>query len=96
MRVHAIGVKRMSGKAKATGNPFDFSQLTVLKPIEVAASERFSVQGYGYETSDIDVDNEILPSCAGIKFPCQVDLSVETRPGRKGLRSVVTGIKQAA
>ena len=96
MRVHAIGVKRMSGKAKATGKPFDFTQLTILKAVEVSASETFQLQGYGYETCDLDVENESLPKFAGIKFPCQLDLVTSAVPGRRGIRTVITDIKQAA
>ena len=93
MRVKAIGVKRMAGQAKETGRPFDFTQLTILKPIEVTATERFQLQGYGFETSDIDVDNAALPAFAGFSWPCELDLTVETMPGRRGLRSVITGAK---
>lgn len=96
MRVQAIGVKRMSGVGKDSGRPFDFTQLSILKPIEVTASEKFSLQGYGYETSDIDVANEALGKFAGIKFPAILDLVVDTQPGRRGLRSVIVDIKQSA
>ena len=96
MRVYAIGVKRMSGKAKATGKPFDFTQLTILKGIEIIATEHFQLQGYGYETYDLDVDNESLSKFAGIKFPCDLDLVTSTVPGRRGIRTVIIDIKQAA
>lgn len=96
MRVTAIGVKRMSGIGKETGRPFDFSRMTILRPMEVVAGEKFQLSGYGYETADLDVENDALPQFAQIKFPAQLDLVVDTVPGRNGLRSVVTGVKQAA
>lgn len=96
MRVTAIGVKRMSGVGKDSGRPFDFSRMTILRQMEVVAGEKFQLSGYGYETADLDVENEALPQFAQIKFPAQLDLVVDTVPGRNGLRSVVTGIKQAA
>lgn len=95
MRVQAIGVKRMSGIGKDSGRPFDFTQISILKAIDVTASEKFSIQGYGYETSDIDVANEALGKFAGIKFPATLDLVVDTQPGRRGLRSVIVDVKQA-
>lgn len=96
MRVQAIGVKRMSGTGKESGRPFDFTQLSILKGIDVTATERFTLQGYGYETSDLDVANEALPKFAGIKFPAQLDLVVDTQPGRRGLRSVIVDVKVAS
>lgn len=86
----------MSGVGKDSGRPFDFTQLSILKAIEIHAGEKFSIQGYGYETSDIDVSNEALPKFAGIKFPANLDLVVDTQPGRRGLRSVIVDVKQAA
>ncbi len=96
MRVTAIGVKRMSGVGKESGRPFDFSRMTILRQMEPVAGEKFQLSGYGYETADLDVENDALPQFAQIKFPAQLDLVVDTVPGRNGLRSVVTGIKQAA
>lgn len=96
MRVTAIGVKRMSGVGKGSGRPFDFSRMTILRQMEVVAGEKFQLSGYGYETADLDVENDAIPQFAQIKFPAQLDLVVDTVPGRNGLRSVVTGIKGAA
>lgn len=96
MRVQAIGVKRMSGIGKESGKPFDFSRLTILRQIEVAATDKFQLTGYGYETSDLDLANDAMPQFAQVKFPANLDLVVDTVPGRSGLRSVVVGIKQAA
>lgn len=96
MRVYAIGVKRMSGVGKESGKAFDFSRLTILRPIEPAATEKFQMSGYGFETTDIDVENDSVPQFAQIKFPANLDLVVDTVPGRQGLRSVVTGFKQAS
>ena len=95
MRVTAIGVKRISGFVKDSGRPFDFSRMTILRQMEVVAGEKFQLSGYGYETADLDVENDALPQFAQIKFPAQLDLVVDTVPGRNGLRAVVTGIKAA-
>lgn len=96
MRVQAIGVKRMSGIGKESGKPFDFSRLTILRPMETAATEKFQMSGYGFETSDLDLANDAMPQFAQVKFPANLDLVVDTIPGRQGLRSVVVGLKQAA
>lgn len=96
MRVHAIGVKRMSGIGKESGRAFDFSQLEILRPLEVVASEKFTLQGYGYETTKLDLANDALPKFVDVRFPAVLDLVVSTEPGRQGLRSVVTGFTRAA
>jgi len=96
MRVQAIGVKRMSGIGKDSRKPFDFSRLTILRQIEIVANETFQLSGYGYEVSDLDLSNDAIPQFAQVKFPANLDLVVDTVPGRSGLRSVVVGLKQAA
>ena len=96
MRVQAIGVKRMSGVGRESGKPFDFSRLTILRPLEASATEKFQLSGYGFETSDLDLSNEAIPQFAQVKFPANLDLVVDTIPGRQGLRSVVVGVKQGA
>jgi len=93
MRVKAIGVKRMGGIGKESGRPFDFSQLAILKPLEAVATEKFRLQGYGFEVAEIDVDNDSLHKFAGFPFPCDLDLTVDTQPGRSGLRSVIVDAK---
>lgn len=93
MKVQAIGVKRMSGIGKDSGRAFDFSRLSILRPIEVAATEKFQLAGYGFEVSDLDLANEAMPQFAQVKFPCALELIVDTIPGRQGLRSMVVGIK---
>lgn len=96
MRVDAIGVKRMSGNSKESGKPFDFAQLTILKPIEMVASEKFQLQGYGFEISDLEVDKESVTKFAKVKFPCALELQLDTVPGRSGFRTIITGFKEAA
>lgn len=96
MRVNAIGVKRMRGIGKESGRPFDFAQLEILRPMEVTASEKFTLEGYGYETSKLDLAIDCLHKFAEIRFPAVMDLVVTTEPGRSGLRSVVCGFTKAA
>jgi hypothetical protein len=96
MRVTAIGVKRMNGIGKESGRPFDFAQIEILRNIEVVAGEKFTLQGYGYETNKIDLANDCLSKFAEVRFPAVLDLVVTTEPGRSGLRSVVTGFTRAA
>lgn len=95
MRVQAIGVKRMSGIGKETGNPFDFAQIEILRPMENAAKGKFKLEGYGYETLRIDLSNDAIHKFAEVRFPASIDLVIDTIPGRQGLRSVVVGFTRA-
>lgn len=96
MRVHAIGVKRLSGIGKESGRQYDFAQLEILRPMEPVAKKEFRLMGYGFETSKLDCAPDCLDKFRDFRFPCVLDLAVETIPGRNGLRSVVVGARPAA
>jgi len=96
MRVHAIGVKRLSGVGKETGRQYDFAQLEILRPMEPVAKKDFRLMGYGFETSKLDLAPDCLEKFRDVRFPAQLDLAVETVPGRNGLRSVVVGFRNPA
>ncbi|SMB27284.1 conserved protein of unknown function [Sterolibacterium denitrificans] len=91
MKVKVIGVKRLSGVGKESGKPFDFAQISVLRPVEPATSEKFSLEGYGFEVADLDLATDAVAKFRDVRFPAELDLQVDNVPGRKGLRSVVTG-----
>lgn len=93
MRAIVIGVKRMSGVGKESGKNFDFAQVEILRPMEVTASPKFTLVGFGYETSKIDLAVEALDRFRDVRFPSTLELTVDTVPGRQGLRSVVTGFR---
>lgn len=92
MRANVVGVVRLSGIGKESGKPYDFAQVLYLRPIEVSASEKFTLQGYGFEVGKLDLDIDALPQFAQVKFPAQLDLVVDNVPGRSGLRAVISGI----
>lgn len=91
MKVHAIGVMRMSGIGKDSGKPYDFAQLVVLNPIEPAAKDNFNLVGYGFETSKLDMKVDAVRSFAGVSFPCVIEVQTEEELGRNGIRTVVAG-----
>ena len=93
MRATVIGVKRMSGIGKESGKNFDFAQVEILRPMEVSSTPKFTLVGYGYETSRIDLSLESLDRFRDVRFPATLELIVDTVPGRQGLRSVVTGFR---
>lgn len=96
MRVTVIGVKRMSGVGKESGRTFDFAQVEVLRPMEQAASPKFKLHGFGFETSKLDLAPDVLEEFREVRFPAVLDLAIKTVPARQGLRSVVVGFRPAA
>lgn len=96
MRVHAVGVYKMSGLAKQTGNPFEFAQLVVLVPVEIAASAKFNKEGFGLEAQTVDIDSKLLNKFSGVPFPCDIELTTDQVVGRKGIETVITGFKLLA
>lgn len=95
MDVMVIGVVRMSGKSKETGNPYDFTTLHYLKPVDPVGKESFQLRGYGYEVSKAEVINDAFERFSQLVYPCRVELIVDTVPGRNGFRLMVIGFKPA-
>ena len=91
MRVKAIGVMRMKGIGKESGNPYDFAQLMYLRPIEVFTKEKLSITGIGYEVAKLDMQIEAMHLFNDIKFPADLDVSLDQIPDRRGVKSVVSG-----
>lgn len=91
MKVTVIGVKRMKGIGKESGNAYDFASCEVLAPIQNRTSEKFSIQGLGFEVAKLDMDLTALASFNDVKFPATLELTVEHRPDRNGMKPVVTG-----
>jgi len=96
MKLQVIGVKRVAGTAKATGAPFDMCTLYAITPIENVNNGKLTVQGGGFELTEIALDPEALPSFQSLKFPCALELSTDIRPYRGEFQAVVVGFTPAA
>ena len=95
MKLNVLGVKRIIGKSKANGSPFDMCRLLASVPIDVGGTDKFQVTGYGSELAEVNLDPACLPSFAGVKFPCVMDLTTDSRPFRGKFETVVTGFLAA-
>jgi len=93
MRATVIGAFRLSGIGKESGNAFDFGRIVVLRPAEPVATKNFRRVGFGFETSELDLSVDAVQKFESVRFPAVLDLSVDTVPGRQGLRSVVVGFR---
>jgi len=90
-----VGVKRIEGTAKASGQPFDMCRAYCLVPIE-ASSGKTKVSGHGLEVAELELLPEALPAFAGMKFPAEVELKIEQKFVFGEFRSVVVGLDPAA
>ena len=68
MKTQVLGVKRMHGTAKESGNPFDMASIFVIVPIEPTNSAKFSIEGFGYETGEMPLELEALKQFEHFKF----------------------------
>lgn len=87
MRVHAIGVVRLSGKSRNTGNDYDFAQLYYLRTIETRTGANSTADGAGQEQASLDISLLAFPKFKNISFPrsgLMLDLIVENIPSRNG------------
>ena len=94
MKVTLIGVKRMKGIGKDSGNPYDITRAICLAPIENMSGEKMTITGFGFEVAEVSLDPEALPAFGALKFPCQVKLEMEPRPYRGKLEMFVVGFEQ--
>jgi len=95
MKTTVVGVMRMRGIGKESGNAYDFAQVIALRPIENVNSEKLTLSGMGFEVVKYDMAITSLAHFNDVKFPAELDLVIDTVPDRRGLKSVVVGIAKA-
>lgn len=91
MKTQVLGVKRMHGTAKESGNPFDMASIFVIVPIEPTNSAKFSIEGFGYEVGEMPLEPEALKQFENFKFPCAIELTLEPVLYKGKISQVVTG-----
>ncbi len=96
MKTQVLGVKRMNGIAKESGNPFDMASIFVVVPIETSSNAKITIQGYGYEVGEMALEPEALKQFESFKFPCSLELTLEPVLYRGKISQIVTGTTSAA
>ncbi|ALQ52062.1 hypothetical protein [Nitrosomonas ureae] len=91
MKIQVLGVKRMSGTAKESGNPFEMAALLAIVPIEQVSGSKFNVQGYGYEVGEMLLEPESIKQFEAFKYPCALELTMELVNYRGKISQIVTG-----
>jgi len=99
MKVHAIGITHMFGisfKKNPQGQKYDLTRLKVLRPVEPTGGDNFTLHGYGFEVTDLEVEATAMTKFSQVPFPCELELVIEQRLGRRGAEQIVTGFKPIA
>lgn len=94
MRVNALGVYRMKGKSKTSGNDYDMAKLVMTKPFEQFANANMVRTGFGLTVAELDMEPDAVNRCATLQFPCEVDLEIGARISDFGkLESIITAVR---
>lgn len=96
MKMFVIGVKKVSGTAKASGDPFTITRLLCLVPVENVTMKSVQITGFGSEVAELELAPEALAQFSGLKHgqPQALDLSTETRHIRGKFETVVVGLEK--
>jgi len=91
MKIQVLGVKRMHGTAKESGNQFDMASLYAVLPIEQLSGAKFSVEGFGYEVGEMPLEPSAIKQFENFKFPCALELTLDAVLYKGKISQVVTG-----
>lgn len=82
IRVTVLGAVHMSGVAqKGAGNPYDFSQITYLVPLQPLNTANCTRTVAGLEPLSIALSEKALVQrLQPLTFPCQLDLELSADP----------------
>lgn len=78
MKILVLGVTKQSGKAKSTGQPYEFTTVNVASPFQPFANENVKRSGHGFEPQTINGAADLVEKCAGLQWPAYYDLVTDT------------------
>lgn len=91
MKTQVLGVKRMSGIGRDSGNEYDMASLFVIVPIENVNRDNLKIVGYGYETGELQIQPEAIKQFENFKYPCPLELTLEPILYKGKISQIVTG-----
>lgn len=96
MKLHVIGVSRMTGTAKASGKPYDMAKLLCLQDVQIADKENYQRDGYGFEVCEVDMDPAVLTQFSQVKFPAMLECRTDNVMRFGKMQSLVVGLEKTA
>lgn len=96
MKLHVIGVSRITGTSQKTQKPYDMAKLLCLQDVQISAKEHYQRAGFGFEVCEVDLDPSALSQFSQVKFPAVLECRTDNvmRFGR--MQSLVVGLDKAA
>lgn len=97
MRVTALGAYFMKGTAKKSGAAYDMAKLVIRTPIEIVATPTMQKGGYGFQTTELDMEPGAVKDF-NFNFPpegIELDLIVGAKVQFGRLTSIITGCEKA-
>jgi len=82
MKVLVLGVVHMNGLSKKSTPPKPYDMTRIMYAVEITPidTQDRKLQGYGFETRNLDLDPVALPQFKDVKFPSYLDLDVQVDP----------------
>lgn len=93
MRVMARGAYRMHGTSKA-GSAYDMHNLVIETRQETVTRPNMTRIGLGLDVKELQITPECFAriQAKNIPFPCQLDLTVGSQVGFRGLEAVIEDV----
>lgn len=91
MQAIAIGLSKMAGTSKGTGNQYEMHRLTIIIPNKNVSSAKFNKFGLGFEPMDLPVAESAFAKLGSITYPCRIDLTMDHEPRAGKVEAVVAG-----
>lgn len=96
MKLHVIGVSRMTGISQKTQKPYDMAKLLCLQEVQVTAKEHFQRAGFGFEVCEVDLDPTALSQFSQVKFPVVLECRTDNVMRYGKMQSLVVGLDKVA
>lgn len=93
MKIFCAGVKRGYGIGKESKNPYDMINMLTLSPIKPGKMGGMTVEGVGFEVIEMPIASaSVVAACAGMKFPCVLNVEVELNPYQGEYKTTIVSI----
>lgn len=90
-KLMVLGVFYTHGVSKKTGSPYSISKVIYGREISPVKTEARSVEGFGFEAQDMDLDPMAVMAFKDMKFPALIDCKIECQPNNPQ-RNWITGL----
>lgn len=96
MKVTALGVMQMSGKARKTGNDYLLSRLYIAQATTNDARQNQTILRNGFEGVEIEIPNDLYKPLQNLEFPIVLDLDTTQRNRDGRIVMEVTGARKSS